>query len=488
MTRDPPQPLSPAAPARDRTVTIRRRLLTVVAPLTLLTVALVAIGVGRTSRHVASAVVCDGARHLLRSLEPRLAAELDDPAALGGILEEFLADPTRSAWVVGRDGVPWAAAGDPGRSRQLLGRAAELLGDRREIAVIRGFGPIHLRLEAARRLDERHVVAVERRIHGLWTRYTTAVVVIAVSVVIIGFGVAWLVTDRVYRPLRRRLQALEEALVDYGRGRTGLRLSPDGFRRDEFDQVFDAFNGMADRIAELERERAARVETERALLADLAHDLNTPLTVLRGYAETLAERDGQVEPDRLRDISAEMLDQSLYVQAIVDDLLTMASARVAQLEVRPQAVDLDEMVDSVVDSFHQMARQRGVALFGDAGGVSVRADPVRLRQILTNLVRNALLHAIGASQIEIGARPRRGGVALWVEDDGPGVPDEVASRLFERHHRGSCAAAAGWGLGLAIVRTLAELHGGTASHAPRPGGGARFEVWLPEAADGSGED
>jgi len=484
VTGDPPSPRSPPALARDRTVTIRRRLLTVVAPLTLLTVALVAIGVGRTSRHVASAVVCDGARQLLRSLEPRLAAELDNPAALGGILEEFVADPRRSAWVVGRDGIPWAAAGETVRSPGLLERAEELLGDRREVAAIRGFGPIHLRLEAARRLDERHVVALERRIHGPWTRYTTAVVAIAVSVVIIGFGVAWLVTDRVYRPLRQRLGALEDALVAYGRGRTGLRLTPDGARRDEFDQVFEAFNGMADRIAELERERAARVETERALLADLAHDLNTPLTVLRGYAETLAEGDGRVEPDRLRGISAEMLDQSLYVQALVDDLLTMASARVAQLEVRPQTVDLDEMVDSVVDSFYQMARQRGVALFGDAGGLEVRADPVRLRQILTNLVRNALLHATGASQIEIGARRRHCGVSLWVEDDGPGVPDDVAPGLFERHRRGSSAGAAGWGLGLAIVRTLAELHGGTASYGPRPGGGSRFEVWLPESADG----
>lgn len=457
-------------------------------PLTLLTVALVAIGVGRTSRHVASAVVCDGARHLLQSLEPRLVAGLDDPATLGGTLEEFVADPRRSAWVVGRDGVPWAAAGDAGRSRELLDRATELLGDRREVAVIRGFGPIHLRLEAARRIDERHVVALERRIHGLWTRYTTAVVAIAVSVVVIGFGVAALVTDRVYRPLRHRLQSLEEALVAYGRGRTGLRLTPDDSRRDEFDQVFEAFNGMADRIAELERERAARVEAERALLADLAHDLNTPLTVLRGYAETLAERGRRVEPDQVRGISAEMLDQSLYVQAIVDDLLTMASARVAQLQVRPQAVNLDEMVDSVVDSFHQMARQRGVALFGDAAGLEVRADPVRLRQILTNLVRNALLHATGASQIEIGARRRRGGVALRVEDDGPGVPDDAAPRLFERHRRGNAAGAAGWGLGLAIVRTLAELHDGSASYAPRPGGGSRFEVWLPGAADGTPED
>lgn len=461
-----------------RTTSLRRRLLIAVAPITLLTLAAVAIAVGRISRHVATPVVCEGAGQLLRSLAPRLEEQISDPQALHAELERFVVDPLRSVWLITRDGRPWVVVGTVTDAGALASEGHELLAGNADATAVRGFGPIHARLIGARTLDDHHAVVFERRLHGLWTPYTSAATGIAVAVLLIGLGAAVVLTDRLYRPLRVRLRTLEQALVGYGRGSTDTRLTPTPGRRDEFDQVFEAFNRMADRIAALERERRARVEAERALLADLAHDLNTPMTVLRGYAETLLERGDRLDSAARRGIATEILGQSLYVQAIVDDLLTMASARVAQLAVRPQQVALDPVVDAVVDSFHPMAAQRGVTIVGDAGGRAAWVDPVRLRQIITNLVRNALLHASGATLIEVGVDEADAGVVIWVADDGPGVPPADAGQLFERHHRGA-GGAPGWGLGLAIVRTLAELHGGDARHVPRPEGGARFEVTLP---------
>ncbi len=462
---------------------LRRRLLVTLAPLSVLLIALVAIAVGRVSRHIATGVVRDSTVAFLEVLGPQLVEGGLDRERAASLLRRPVLDPQRAGFVVGEGGEPWLVVGPVSDPAALLADGGRLAHGPRAVATIGGFGPIRLRLVAAVRLDERHVLVLERRIHGLWTPYTLGALLLAIGVVAVGVGSALAVSAGLYGPVVRRLGALESALVRYGEGDTACRLNPSAERQDEIDRVFAAFDAMADRIAALEAERRLQVEAERALLADLAHDVNTPITVLRGYAETLLERGDDLDAATRRSVHTELLGQSLYVQAIVEDLLTLASARVATLAVRPQRVAVDQLFDSVVDAFQPLAGQRGAALLGDAGGVVAWADPVRLRQILTNLVRNAILHATGATVIELGAEAGPDGVLLWVEDDGPGVPPEVVPRLFERRPAGERGAGPGWGLGLAIVRTLAELHGGTARYAPG-GRGARFEVRLP---DGEGE-
>jgi len=303
-----------------------------------------------------------------------------------------------------------------------------------------------------------------------------AAAAVIISLVIAGLGLASLIAMWLHRPLANRLAQLEDALIAYGSGRTTTRLAPSGDHRDRLDKVFDAFNSMAEHIAELEQERRERIDNERALLADLAHDINTPITVLRGYAETLVEHGDRLDEAARHSVAAELLGQSLYVQAIVEDLLTLASERTSQLSLTCIPVMLDPLFDALVDSFQPLATERGVTLIGDAGGADVWADPIRLRQMLTNLIRNSLLHAGTARLIELGARIEQGSVVLWVEDDGAGVVPELVPHLFERHRRGR--GRPGWGLGLSIVRTLAELHGGRVTyHALEHG--SRFEIRLP---------
>ena len=456
----------------------RSRLRRYLAPVLLLAIGGIAFVVGRGSRIIASMVLRDETRSFLVSAAANVERLGDDAGAARAFLGCLVRHPDREAYVLaGGDGEP-VVVGRTDDLRRLL-RNASALGAHGPDARLFGIGPFRLRLVGAIPLRDGRILAMEWRLHGLWTPFTTGVVVFVVLVVLGAVGTVTYLSNRIYRPLVDRLRRLEDGLVRYGSGETTVRLEPSPDVRDEFDEVFDAFNRMARRINELERERSTRIEEERTLLANLAHDINTPITVLRGYAETLLDRGRSLPPEALAGIHAELLGQTLYVQAIVEDLLTLAGQRSAQLRIEPVPVDLDELFDNVVDTFQVLAAQRGISVFGDAGGLRAHADPIRLRQILTNLVRNALLHARGATTVELGAAREGDGTLVWVEDDGCGVPPDQVDGLFDRYSRGSGAESSGWGLGLYIVRTLAELHGGSVRYVARDPG-SRFEVRLPE--------
>jgi len=282
------------------------------------------------------------------------------------------------------------------------------------------------------------------------------------------------------RPLLARLQALEQAMSRYRGGDETVRLPLRDGARDEFDEVFSEFNRMADTIAILNSERSERAQEKRKLMADLAHEINTPLTVLRGCAETLIEQEDRLDEATRSRLQAELLGQTLQVEAVVEDLLATASGESLEVPLHCGRFALDSLFDGIVDSFEPLARKRGMALVAEAGGLSIWADPARVRQMVTNLVRNALLHAQGATMIEIEAERVEDGVLIAVADDGPGLPEERRARLLERYERGG-SGGLGWGLGLVIVRTLAELHGGFLRLQPSDRG-ARFEIWLPDRA------
>ena len=466
----------PGGPVSFRSYRLRLR--RYLAPVLILAIGGIAFAVGRGSRIIASIVLRDETCAFLVSAAANVERLGDDPEAVRRFLGCLIRHPDREAYVLEETGRPPLVVGATDDVNRLLRDAATLGGGPGEPgARLFGIGPVRLRLVGAIPMNGGRRLAVEWRLHGLWTPFTTGVVIFVLLA--IGGAVATVayLSDRIYRPVIDRLRKLEDGLVRYGSGETSVRLEPSPGVRDEFDEVFDAFNRMVRRIGELERERATRIEEERTLLANLAHDINTPITVLRGYAETLLDRGRDLPPEALGRIHGELLEQALYVQAIVEDLLTLASERSAQLRVEPVELDLDELFDNVVDTFQLLASQRGIGLFGDAGGIRVQADPVRLRQILTNLVRNALLHARGATTVELGARREDGEAVIWVEDDGCGVPPEQVDGLFDRYTRGRGRDSVGWGLGLTIVRTLAELHGGTVRYIPR-NPGARFEVRL----------
>ncbi|MGH9280463.1 MAG: sensor histidine kinase, partial [Acidimicrobiales bacterium] len=223
--------------------------------------------------------------------------------------------------------------------------------------------------------------------------------------------------------------------------------------------------------ASLERSRAA----ERDFLLSVSHDLRTPLTSIRGYAEALA--DGQA-PDPTQAASV-ILSEARRLERLVQDLLELArlGARHFSLNVRP--IDAAEVVGRAADGFRPAAERAGVTLTVHTDGpATVDADGDRLGQIVANLVENALKYA--ATRIDIRVRP---GVEIVIEDDGPGIAPDDAAHVFEPFFRSTRAPTreVGTGLGLAIVRELVEAMGGTVR-----ADGTRMAVAIPGRRAGRG--
>ncbi len=230
--------------------------------------------------------------------------------------------------------------------------------------------------------------------------------------------------------------------------------------------------------SQLEHARGA----EHAFLLSISHDLRTPLTSIRGYAEALADGtlDDADPTDRKR--AATIIGaEGRRLERLVRDLLDLARLDAHQFSLSPRACDATEVVRDAVEAFEPQAHELGIALKIASGGVlAVDLDPERLAQIAANLVENALKYA--TSKVEVYAAPQTDGqIAIVVIDDGPGVPPTQMDRVFERLYtvREAPGRAVGTGLGLAIVRELAAAMGGRARVEAAPGGGTRFVVSLP---------
>ncbi|HZR24295.1 MAG TPA: ATP-binding protein [Vicinamibacterales bacterium] len=230
-------------------------------------------------------------------------------------------------------------------------------------------------------------------------------------------------------------------------------------------------------------------QIRRDFVANVSHELRTPLTAIRGYVEALADGDtSEEEHQRFLEIIGRHTQR---MERLVKDLL-----RLARLDAKQETLDLVAcetrgLVDAVTADLQPAAADRHQRITADIapGAESVRADPSKLHDALRNLVANAITYAPEHTTIAIAATRTNGRVEIAVMDEGPGIPDEDLSRVFERFYRVDKSRArdpGGTGLGLAIVKHLIELHGGTVRVENRPEGGARFVIALPTANRPSG--
>ena len=212
--------------------------------------------------------------------------------------------------------------------------------------------------------------------------------------------------------------------------------------------------------------------SQRRFLDDTSHELRTPLTVIRGQVELL-ELDET--PEERAETTRLVLDELDRLSRMVDDLFLLARAQHPDF-LRPDRVPVASFLD---DLHRRLSTLTPIELAVDVPpDLTITADPHRLAQVVTQLVANAVKHAGPEPRVELGARRDGGSLVVWVADDGPGVPIEDAAHVFDRSHRGVAADRGGAGLGLAIVRAIAEAHGGAARLAPTAEG-ARFEVTIP---------
>ena len=260
-------------------------------------------------------------------------------------------------------------------------------------------------------------------------------------------------------------------------------------------QIESAFGARAASEASARRsEEAARRSEDRMrrFVADASHELRTPLTTIRGFAELYRQGAGR-DPAELNRLMRRIEDQAARMGLLVDDLLLLARLD-QQRPLGREPVDLLALAVEAVHDARAVAPDRPIELvLGDLDGGSalvVLGDDQRLRQVLANLVNNALTHTPAGSPVEVrvGTTPLDGapGAAVEVVDHGPGLTPEQAERVFERFYRADKArsrAAGGTGLGLSIVAALVAVHGGTVQVDSVPGRGARFRVVLPLAPD-----
>jgi two-component system sensor histidine kinase BaeS len=295
---------------------------------------------------------------------------------------------------------------------------------------------------------------------------TTTVAVASGLAALVAIGAAALVARRVTRPL-----AAVTAAVDAVEGGDLAARVGDVGAPGELGDLAHAFDRMAVALAREDRAR-------RALVADVAHELRTPLTILRASLEGLA--DGIVEPTRAELLS--LHDDVLRLGRVVDDLEQLAAAESSELALRLAAVDLGALAEAAAEAMATQFEAAGIRLDVRAIPVVVRADGPRLRQVLTNLLTNALKFTPCDGTVTVSVHRDGAAASIVVADTGIGIPPEELDRVFDRFWRGAAATTiAGSGIGLTVVAELVKAHGGNVRVTSESGSGTRVTVTLPTA-------
>lgn len=279
-------------------------------------------------------------------------------------------------------------------------------------------------------------------------------------------AVTAVVATRLVRPLRALTEAAQQP--------PDMHVRVPVTTRDETGILAEAFNDLAERRARMEAQR-------KAMVSDIAHELRSPLTNIRGWLEVT--RDGVVDPDPA--LLGSLHEEALVLQRIIDDLQDLAAADAGTLRLHREPVRADELLDQVAAAHRVAADAAGVTVRTEDGGRPwLDADPVRMRQALGNLVSNALRHTPADGTVTLAAHRDGDEVVFTVTDTGTGIAPEDLPHVFDRFWRAEKSRSrrtGGSGLGLPIVRHLVAAHGGTAVAECEPGAGAVFTLRMPGA-------
>ena len=248
----------------------------------------------------------------------------------------------------------------------------------------------------------------------------------------------------------------------------------------------DEIGELAETLTKMGRDLSRVEGLRREFVANMSHELRTPLTLIRGYAETLRDLDGATPETRRRQLDS-VIAESERLARLVDDLLDLSrmQSEVVRLELSP--VRLDTLAERVVDRFRGHALDVGMSIRLEAPSpCRVLADPVRIEQVLYNLLQNALQHGARGGTATVRVHESGNFVRCEVADDGPGIPPDELSTIWERFRRGAAAtdrSRRGTGLGLAIVRSILTAHAAPHGVDSPPGSGATFWFELPTDAE-----
>jgi two-component system OmpR family sensor kinase len=463
------------------------------------TVALFVVGLGAagfTTYRIVSGLLVDRVDDQLKAAMPPVAAALMRTAQPRHRGEHglFLPAGSYAALIDARGGVRREArfafgqdAARPEIPSELV-RSQAVGGEPTRTTVSAVSGETEYRLLAERRGEEGIVVVALPLTEVNATKRLLLVIGGAVGgfvIVVVGVAAYWL-TRRELRPLER----MAERSRAIAAGDLSQRLEP-ADPRTEVGLLGGALNAM---LAEIERafaDRRAAEERLRRFVADASHELRTPVTSIRGFAE-LFRRGAGNRPADLANVMRRIEQEGERMGELVEELLLLA--RLDQgLPLEREAVDLAAVVGAATDAARAADRERPLDVDAQCP-LLVLGSESRLRHVVDNLLTNARVHTPARTPVHVRLAAENRDVVLEVADSGPGVPAAEAERIFERFYRtdrSRTRSNGGVGLGLAIVRSVVEAHGGAVRYSVRPGGGSVFRVTFPRAsaaADGASHE
>ncbi len=291
---------------------------------------------------------------------------------------------------------------------------------------------------------------------------------------------AALVSLWIVRRLQLRLARLEQLAERVGEGDFSARVHEPG--PDEIGRLGESLNQMTGRLAVAKDEVEQANEQRSQLLADITHELATPLTAIRGYAEILLDEEISLDESDRRRFLSDLVHNSERMDRLISELLELARLEAGGTPLRLERLDLRALVHHSAARLSGQFEERGLRLHDSSGRgepIEIEADGLRIEQVVDNLLHNALRHVPEDETVEIEVRVEGNYAILEVRDSGPGFAPEDLPRVFDRFYRADRSRTTpGSGLGLAIVREIVRAHGGEVSAANREGGGAVLRVQL----------
>ena len=304
---------------------------------------------------------------------------------------------------------------------------------------------------------------VDRALEG----FSDTFLIVGLITLLLAAAAGWLLASFATKPMRKMTEVAEG--VDGGDLSSRMPISET--KNDEVRRLAESFNGMLDRLE-------GAFTSQRAFVADASHDLRTPLTIVRGQLEVLSRQSDPTAEDVGR-VSSIVATATARMERLVDDMLLLAQAE-SDEALTFEMCDLRPLLEAEIEGFTETSDRH--LEVGEVTDDDVLVDRERLARVVSNLIANAVAHTDSGGTIAVSAVKSAGRVDIAVDDDGPGVPEEMRGRVFDRFARldeSRSSSQGGSGLGLAIVKAIAEAHGGSVACLTSPLGGARFVVRLP---------
>jgi signal transduction histidine kinase len=356
----------------------------------------------------------------------------------------------------------------------LLGDDPRAPGDRKifsaapvmEDGVARGFVYIIL-------AGQEYVGATETLFGSYFLRLSGRSVLIALAFTLVfGLLAIWFITQNMERVV--------DGIRRFRSGERNVRIAHTG--NGQFAQVATTFNDMAATIERNMDELKGLDKLRKELIANVSHDLRTPIAAVQGYAETLLLKEGTLTPEERRAHLGIIVKSADRLKELVDDLFTLSKLEAGQVKLDLEPISLGELVHDVVNKLRLHAQEKnvGINIIMAKDLPIVEVDVKKIDRVLQNIIQNSIKFCAPGDRITVELDASAGSVDVRISDTGPGIPMDELPFIFDRYYRGRRSGDSdGTGLGLAIVKRIVELHGSTVKAISRANEGAQFSFGLP---------